>query len=69
MTGSALNLAFKVGGAPCRARKRETWSPPWRPCRGLRDSKPFPLDRAKKVGLLSRELQHCLRIISCIAEQ
>ena len=37
-----LKFCFKVGGAPCRARKRETLSPPWRPCRGLRDSNPFP---------------------------
>ena len=39
-------IGFKVGGTPCRARKRETWGPPWRPCRGLRDSNPFPLNRA-----------------------
>ena len=45
-----LKFGFKVGGAPCRARKRETWSPSWRPWRGLRESNPFPLDRAPKVG-------------------
>ena len=45
-----LTFGFKVGGAPWGARKRETWGPPWRPCRGLTDSNPFPLDRAQKVA-------------------
>ena len=39
---------FKVGVAP-RAQKRESCSPPWRPCRGLSDSNPIPLDRAQKA--------------------
>ena len=50
MTGIALNLAL-VCDAPCRAPKRETWSLPWRPCRGLRGLNPFSLDRGQKVGL------------------
>ena len=45
-----IKFDFKVGVAPRRAQKRESCSPPWRPCRGLRDSNPIPLDRAQKVG-------------------
>ena len=42
---------FKVGVAPQRAHKRESYnSPTWRPFRGLRVSNPIPLDRAQKVG-------------------
>ena len=60
MTGSASKLDFKVGDATRRAQKRESCSPPWRLCRGLRplqDAK----DRAQKVGPVK---QPCICIIS-----
>ena len=44
-----LKFDFKVGGASWWARKRESWSPPWRHCRGIRDSRPFPPPRPPHV--------------------
>ena len=43
-------MDFKFGDATQRAQKRESFSIPWRSCRGRMDSNPFPLDRAQKVG-------------------
>ena len=46
-----------------RAQKRESWSPSGRPCRGLRDSNSFPLDRAQKFSPETSATQPCICII------
>ena len=55
---------FEVGEATRRAQKRESCSPPWRPCRGLSYSNPIPLDRTQKVGPETYVTQPCMFIIS-----
>ena len=49
MTGSSSNFDFKIDDVSWQAQKRESWSPPWRPCRGLRDTNSFQLDRAQNI--------------------
>ena len=59
-----LKFDFKVGDATRRAQKRESCSPPWRPCRCRRGSNPIALDRAQKVGPETCLTQPCMCIIS-----
>ena len=49
MTGSSSNLKLLMLHDELKY-VRESCSPPWRPCRGHRDSNPIPLDRAQKDG-------------------
>ena len=63
MTGSALDLALKlvVRHDKLENVKHGVLHDPH--CRGLRNSNPFPFDRAQKDGLSTCELQSCLCII------